>query len=102
MRAGRMGAVAALLALGACASRGGAVRSVEVRIPVAVPCDARTGPTPAYPDTDAALREAADLFERVKLLLAGRELREAREAELDAAVRGCSGLDRENGGRGRD
>lgn len=47
----------------------------EVRIPVPVACAA-----------------APDVFEGVKLLKAGRLLRQARERELEAALAGCAGL----------
>lgn len=65
---------------------------IEVRtvnVPVAVKCGTDPGPRPAYADTDTALRAAADIFESVKLLLAGRAQRMAREAELEAAGAGC-------------
>ena len=60
-----------------------------VEIPVAVKCAVDPGPRPAYADTPEALRGAPDLFEKVKLLLAGREQRMARETELEAASAGC-------------
>jgi hypothetical protein len=91
MTSPRNAVLAALVLLAACASpRERAVSTVEVRVPVAIPCDPKAGPAPAYPDTDQALKEAPGLFERVRLLLAGRELRRAREAELEAGIRGCS------------
>lgn len=65
------------------------VRTVRVEVPVAVPCAAKVGARPDYPDGDDAVRAAPDLLERVKLLLAGREMRRAREAELEAALGGC-------------
>jgi hypothetical protein len=61
----------------------------EVRIPVAVPCAKDPGPTPAFSDTTEALRAAGDIFEKVKLLLAGRDQRDARLAEVTAAIEGC-------------
>lgn len=64
----------------------------EVRIPVPVACAADPGPAPAYPDTAEALAAAPDVFEGVKLLKAGRLLRQARERELEAALAGCAGL----------
>ncbi|HEV2362687.1 MAG TPA: hypothetical protein VGS12_00665 [Caulobacteraceae bacterium] len=64
----------------------------DVNLPVAAPCAADPGPDPIYVDTASALAAAADLFERVKLLLAGREQRIAREGELKAALSGCSSL----------
>ena len=84
----------ALTALAACA--GGAlpepvVRTVEVQVPVPQPCDAadRLGPPPVYPDGDEALRVAPDLFEQVRLLVAGRLLRIARGEALEEALRAC-------------
>lgn len=71
------------------------VQTVEVRVPVDDPaCPrealARLGPSPDYPDSDAALRAAADLFERVRLLMAGRALRMPREAALSEALAVCA------------
>lgn len=87
--------IAAALALSACA--GGErpepqIRTVEVRIPVPQPCDAasRLGSPAAYPDTDEALRVAETLFDQVRLLLAGRVLRIARNDALEAAVQTCA------------
>lgn len=59
------------------------------KIPVAVACVTEPGPPPRLPDTKAALAGAPDIAERVKLLLAGRALRNARIAELEASVAGC-------------
>lgn len=64
---------------------------VEVKVPVPAPCDPKVGPDPAYVDADQALRAAPDLFERVKLLLAGRLQRIAREGELKAGLGVCAG-----------
>lgn len=61
----------------------------KVEVPVAVKCAADPGPEPSYSDSAEAIRAAADLFEKVKLLLAGRAERDARLAELRAANAGC-------------
>jgi hypothetical protein len=61
----------------------------EVKVAVPVPCSADPGPDPAFSDTPEALRAAADVFTQVQLLLAGRAQRNARLAELGAAVAGC-------------
>lgn len=83
-------AVACIVSLGGCATRPGPSIDVrEVAVPVAVPCAADPGPAPAYPDTDAALAAAPDVFTGVQLLKAGRKLRVARESELTAALQGC-------------
>lgn len=81
------------LTLAACGTTAPEPRVVTqtVRVPVPVPCATRPGPDPAYVDTDDAIRSAPGLFERVKLLLAGREQRQAREAELKAANAACAG-----------
>jgi len=71
------------------------IRTVEVLVPVDDPACARAavarlGDGPAYPDTPAAITSAADLFARVQLLLAARQLRIAREAALAAALKACA------------
>lgn len=89
-------ALVLILALSACA-HGPAerpepeIRTVEVKVPVVQPCPALEvlGPSPAYPDSDAALATAPSLFERVKLLLAGRVLRQQREVTITAALEAC-------------
>jgi hypothetical protein len=82
--------IVAALALAACASPGEPKVTVrEVQVPVAVKCASDPGPQPAYADSDSALKAAPDLYERVKLLVAGRLQRIAREAELIAANSGC-------------
>jgi len=88
-------ALALLAALAACATRPAEplLKPVEVTVPVAIACPARRAPAPAYPDTAAALAAAPDLFERVKLLLAGRVLRDERLKEDEGQVRAC-GYDR--------
>lgn len=80
----------ACLTLAACATPSEpriVVKEVKIAVPVA--CSADPGPDPNYPDTDAALRSAPNLYERTKLLLAGRLLRMGREVELKAANSGC-------------
>ena len=83
----------ALLAMTACASTPPAPRIVTKTVQVAVPvaCKPALGAAPAYPDTDAALKTATDVYQRVKLLVAGRLERIAREAELNAALGACEG-----------
>jgi len=93
MNGPRLGAVVlAGAALAACATAPvgrAAPRTVDLPTPIA--CRADVGPPPVYPDTDDTLRAAADLFERVKLLAAGRLMRMARERDLTAALGACSG-----------
>jgi hypothetical protein len=68
------------------------IRTVEVQIPVVVACPAlaRLGPEPAYPDTAEALRAAPNIYVRTQLLLAGRGLRIARQAAVEAALAACA------------
>lgn len=61
----------------------------EVKVPVAVNCTSNIPPPAQHPDSDAALRGAPSLAERVKLLLAGRATRSAEIVELRASVAGC-------------
>ena len=81
-----------LLTAGSCATTSEPqVITKTVEVPVAVKCAADVPAPPAYPDTDAALKAAPDLFARVRLLVAGRLERIAREAQLSAALGGCTG-----------
>lgn len=83
--------LAALVILGGCATVSPVppVKTVTVDVPVAVHCNPVTGPDPEYPDSDAALKAAPDLFTRVKLLLEGRLMRAEREHELQVALTAC-------------
>lgn len=65
------------------------IRTVRVEVPVPVKCAADPGPRPDYPDTDAAIAGAPNIFELAKLYRAGRALRIAREGQLEASVSGC-------------
>ena len=80
-----------MLALASCATAPTVqIRTVEVQVPVAVPCPVSL-PDPTYSDTDAALLAAPNIFERVKLLLAGREERAAQDQMERAARTACEG-----------
>ncbi|WEK38666.1 MAG: hypothetical protein P0Y50_08880 [Candidatus Brevundimonas colombiensis] len=90
----RVTVVLACLMLTACATRPApepVVRTVDVLVPIATPCRVSVGPAPDYVDSDEALRTAADIFEAMKLRIAGRDQRQAREAVLQAALDGCAG-----------
>jgi len=66
------------------------IRTVEVTVPVRQPCvPATLDAAPEYPDTDSALRQAADAAERYLLMAAGRKLKNARLRELETVVTGC-------------
>ncbi|MNS16446.1 hypothetical protein D3C72_480990 [compost metagenome] len=77
------------LLLAGCATAEPRIEYREVLVPVAVPCGADVGAPPSYLDSNAALQEAPDLFERVKLLLAGREQRSARLEALEGQIAAC-------------
>ena len=76
-------AILILLALTGCAT-------VPAPVPVPVACAPDVGPEPVYPDTAAALM-AAEIVPDVQLLLAGRELRDARIVTLKDALASCAG-----------
>lgn len=62
----------------------------EKVVPVSKPCTpSNVGAAPSYPDTDQALREAAGADERYKLVIAGRELRNARLGVIEPVIEGC-------------
>ncbi|WP_426024664.1 hypothetical protein [Brevundimonas sp. PWP3-1b1] len=65
------------------------VQIVEVKVPVAIPCDPDIGPEPAYVDTPEAIAMAPDIFARTVLLLAGRVQRIARDEVKTAALDEC-------------
>lgn len=46
-------------------------------------------PPPRYPDTDAALRDAAGAADRYQLLAAGRLMRQRRLEELERVIAAC-------------
>lgn len=89
----RLPLILAAVFLTACASTPPRtiITTVPVNVAVPVRCNPMIGPQPMYPDTTDALRSAPDIFERVKLILAGRDLRDAREIELSKALAGCEG-----------
>jgi hypothetical protein len=90
----RLAALCLFMTLSACAGGPAPEPHIEaVTVPVAVPvrCRPDLGLEPAYPDTEAALRAAPDLYGRVRLLVAGRLLRIARDARKTAALAACAG-----------
>jgi len=68
---------------------------VRVYVPKPVKCVPEDlGPPPAYPDNDAALRDAGGAADRYQLLAAGRILREQRLARLEEVIRRCRNASR--------
>jgi hypothetical protein len=87
-------ALAAGCGLASCAGAPGGVPRIEVQtvpLPTPTPCAVDPGAPPAFPDTDAAIQAAPDIYGRAKLYAAGRLLRAAWEARLTAALKGCEG-----------
>lgn len=63
---------------------------LEVAVPVATGCvPPNLAAPPEYPDTDAAIRGAADAAARYQLVYAGRKVRIARLNEIEPVVAGC-------------
>lgn len=58
---------------------------IEIKIPVVVPCIKEQPVAPIYP----TVAEDTGIFERVKVLLAERELRKGYEAKLQAMLTAC-------------
>lgn len=69
------------LGLAACATP----KTIEVKVPVPVPCVMDQVDEPVYPQVSGD----AGLFERVKALLAERELRKGYEERLKGTIAGC-------------
>jgi len=86
-------AIILALALAGCATAPEPlVVTKAVPIPVAVKCVPDPMPVaPVFVDSDAAIKAAPDVFSRAKLYVVGRLQRIGYEAELTAALRGCTG-----------
>lgn len=82
--------IATTVLLGGCAAREPVVRTVTVKVPVAIECVPVTlDPSPSYPDTDDALLAAPDAAERYRMLFLGRLLRDARLSEVESVIMSC-------------
>lgn len=82
------------ITLCACQTTGDLTPRVETKtvlVPTPIACKPTLPAEPSYPDTDAALKAAPDLFVKVQLMVAGRLLRIARLQVVNAALRGCEG-----------
>ncbi len=80
------------LVLAGCATRRPEpeIQTRTVEVPVIVRCiPPDLGAEPVYPDTDDALRNAADAAERYARIAAGRLLRMARQRETEAVIAAC-------------
>ena len=76
--------IAALFLAGCATAR--PPQTVDIAVPVSCAVEVRN---PAFEDTDDALRAAADVFERVQRMTAGRPKHFIYEAQLLAALNGC-------------
>jgi hypothetical protein len=66
------------------------IRTVEVLVPVAVPCVPKDFPqAPEYPDEPEALLSALDPAARWQIMGEGYHLRRPRAQALEAVVEGC-------------
>lgn len=68
------------------------VRVVTNTVTKPVPCPALAelaASKPVYPDTEEAIRAAANMAERALLYAKGRLMRMAREAQYEAAASAC-------------
>lgn len=83
----RAAVVLMALALAGCAGKERLVIQ-KVSVPVSVPCKVKVPERPTYATESMDLD--ASIFDKVKALLAEREQRKAREAELEAAAKSCS------------
>jgi hypothetical protein len=83
--------IAAVWGLAGCATAPEPViKTVEVKVPVAVSCvPANLRQEPSYPDTDAALRATAGPDDLIKLLGAGRLLRNQWLREVRPVLKAC-------------
>jgi hypothetical protein len=83
----RVVVILSALLLASCATKERIVVQ-KVSVPVGVPCKVKIPDAPPYAVDDLDLN--ASIFDKAKALLAEREQRKAREAELEAAARSCS------------
>lgn len=81
-------AIAVALLLTACATPKERIVYQRVEVPIFQACAPKLGEKPAYPTLLAPV--ATDVFEQMRTLLVERDMRQARELELEAAVSGCS------------
>jgi hypothetical protein len=84
-------AALAVLSLAACATNAVEPKIVgqKVQIPISAPCAIEVDVQDGYPDAKAAIAGAANLGERMKLIMAGRKLRDADIGTYRAALKGC-------------
>lgn len=80
--------ISSLLTITACSSTGGIkIETKEVLVPVSVPCQVETPVKPKY--NFDSLSVDADIFSKVKAILADRLLQKSYESELEMALKSC-------------
>lgn len=82
------GGLGLALILAACATPKERVVYKTVAVPVHQPCAPQLSPKPDYPTLTGPV--ATEVFEQMRTLLVERDMRTARELELEAAVSGCA------------
>ena len=82
-----LAAIFVALALAGCAHERVVIETVELKVPVIIPCPAKVPADFARPTKTAA----PDIFEAMKLALAEIELWEAWGVKAKAAIEGCTG-----------
>lgn len=89
----RAAAITLIGSLSACGQSGvrpePEIRTVEVKIPVPVPCKSEVTVSQHY--SDEAAEFVADIYEQAKALLQGRKERIADQKRLEGGVVGCGG-----------
>lgn len=78
----------AAIALTGCATPRERIKTVEVKVPVAVACAPTIPPKPSYEGDTVDLN--GNIFELVRALLIEREQRKAEITEVRAALVGCA------------
>ncbi len=78
----------AALVVTACATPKERIVYQRVEVPIFQACAPQLSPKPAYPTLAAPVE--TEIHPQMKTLLRERDMRQAREMELEAAVSGCA------------
>jgi hypothetical protein len=80
-------------ALSGCATTQPAEPRIVIQekvVPVKTPCvSSNVAPAPTYPDTDEALKTAGSPERRYQMIIAGRDLRDARLGVVEPVIESC-------------
>lgn len=88
LRISKIVLVFSLIFLSACSTNHSNTKSVEVLVPVQVPCKITHPNKPVFAVDNLGIGE--DIFEKVKALLAERKQRQGYELELEEAIKACN------------